>query len=78
MAISRKKSDGSVIDNGNYGAGCHFLFFKQKGFDIKVKNQAVENISGLYLSYQHIPRLYRLPSPWIPSMVTVKKSIDCS
>lgn len=43
---------------GIMGAGCHFLFFKQKGFDIKVKNQAVENISGLYLSYQHIP-LYR-------------------
>ncbi|MDM5360635.1 hypothetical protein [Peribacillus sp. ACCC06369] len=43
-----EKSDGSVIDNGNSGGG----MYKQKGFDIKVKNQAVENISGLYSSIQ--------------------------
>lgn len=43
-----EKSDGSVINNGNSGGG----MFKQKGFDIKVKNQAVENISGLYPLYR--------------------------
>ncbi|MED3690821.1 hypothetical protein P4534_18805 [Peribacillus butanolivorans] len=49
-----KKVIGVIFVLGIIGLGSYFLLLKQEGFEFTVKNQTNKEITGLYLTYNHI------------------------
>ncbi|MBK5443485.1 MULTISPECIES: hypothetical protein [unclassified Peribacillus] len=57
-----KKVIGVILVLGIIGLGSYFLLLKQEGFEFTVKNQTNKEITGLYLTYNHINSDIKIPS----------------